>query len=301
MSFFLVGLCYPRYSLLGTRFLFCSAPQLNSARSFSHTSHVPLSSPPQHQIYISQSTNPYFNLTFEDWLFRHAPVDNPLLLVYRNAPCVIIGRNQNPWKEINFQALRLSSNVSQDKKAVPFIRRRSGGGTVYHDDMVTKAVASVPSPVCKLTSFDTSVTHEAFTDAVVREFRAEYGIDNDVPCCVVKGDEEALVSIEYMRKGMAELPSWGWSYGQTPEFTYTVRHSFAWGDVTAKIQSKHGIIQSCIMQIADTTLCAAALERLIRSGASLDKKKYDPTVITTIGSDGPTKDVMAWLQHVMAR
>ncbi len=31
------------------------------------TALAPFSSPPQHQIYISQSINPYFNLTFEDW------------------------------------------------------------------------------------------------------------------------------------------------------------------------------------------------------------------------------------------
>ena len=109
------------------------------------------SGPPtaQHSIYISNSTNPYFNLTFEDWsvspsppttttnlnmtnpiwiqlgrLFRHKPPTDPLLLIYRDDPCVVIGRNQNPWKEVNMAALRRSG--------IPFVRRRSGGGTVYH-------------------------------------------------------------------------------------------------------------------------------------------------------------------------
>jgi len=101
------------------------------------------STSPQHSIYVSKSTNPYFNLTFEDWLvwttftyrlymmtgenrlFRHKNPNEPLLLIYRDDPCVVIGRNQNPWKEINFDALRT-------RPGVPFIRRRSGGGTVYH-------------------------------------------------------------------------------------------------------------------------------------------------------------------------
>ena len=48
-----------------------------------------------------------------------------MLLIYRDDPCVVIGRNQNPWKEVNFLALRA-------RPSVPFIRRRSGGGTVYH-------------------------------------------------------------------------------------------------------------------------------------------------------------------------
>jgi hypothetical protein len=135
---------------------------------------------PRHDIYISTSTNPFFNLTLEDWyvsffelyyvpikltqlrnmhnsfliffmlfdgrrprwfffwfffffffqlwsygrLFRHSPPSSPLLLIYRDSPCVIIGRNQNPWTEINFTAL--------NGARIPFIRRRSGGGTVYH-------------------------------------------------------------------------------------------------------------------------------------------------------------------------
>jgi lipoate-protein ligase A len=97
----------------------------------------------KHSIYVSQSTDPYFNLSFEDWyvprvghvcgsgmsifwcrLFKEKPTQEPLLLIYRDKPCVVIGRNQNPWKEVNFHALRRAN--------IPFIRRRSGGGTVYH-------------------------------------------------------------------------------------------------------------------------------------------------------------------------
>ncbi|KAF9513270.1 hypothetical protein BS47DRAFT_1296563, partial [Hydnum rufescens UP504] len=77
------------------------------------------------KVYLSQSNDPYFNLAFEDWLFRSADVESPVLLFYRNSPSVIIGRNQNPWKEINFPALR--------RMGIPFVRRKSGGGTVYHD------------------------------------------------------------------------------------------------------------------------------------------------------------------------
>lgn len=57
-------------------------------------------------------------------LFKEKPIQEPLLLIYRDEPCVVIGRNQNPWKEVNFPALRRAN--------IPFIRRRSGGGTVYH-------------------------------------------------------------------------------------------------------------------------------------------------------------------------
>jgi len=57
-------------------------------------------------------------------LFRHSSASSPLLLIYRDSPCVVIGRHQNPWTEINFATLRAAE--------LPFIRRWSGGGAVYH-------------------------------------------------------------------------------------------------------------------------------------------------------------------------
>ncbi|WVQ71545.1 hypothetical protein IAR50_001084 [Cryptococcus sp. DSM 104548] len=75
--------------------------------------------------YISESHDPWFNLSYEDWLLRNTPVDQPVLFLYRNFPCVVIGRNQNPWKESTPRKLR--------DEGLPLVRRRSGGGTVYHD------------------------------------------------------------------------------------------------------------------------------------------------------------------------
>lgn len=65
-------------------------------------------------------------------LFRHKSPEQPLLLLYRDDPCVVIGRNQNPWKEVNIRASR--------RTGIPFIRRHSGGGTVYHVRLITPHV-----------------------------------------------------------------------------------------------------------------------------------------------------------------
>ena len=53
-----------------------------------------------------------------------------LLFSYVNTPCVVIGRNQNPWKEVSMQGLTDSVALPE---VVTLARRNSGGGTVYHD------------------------------------------------------------------------------------------------------------------------------------------------------------------------
>ncbi len=76
-------------------------------------------------VYASASFDPRTNLALEEALFQSMPTAARILMLYRNAPSVIIGRNQNPWLECSLPAL--------SRKAIPFYRRFSGGGTVYHD------------------------------------------------------------------------------------------------------------------------------------------------------------------------
>ncbi|PRT54126.1 Putative lipoate-protein ligase A [Wickerhamiella sorbophila] len=78
------------------------------------------------RIVVSRSLNPYVNLAIETVLFKSSPSARNLLFLYVNKPCVVLGRNQNPWKEINLPAAF--------RHNVPVIRRRSGGGTVVHDE-----------------------------------------------------------------------------------------------------------------------------------------------------------------------
>ncbi|KAK6518925.1 Biotin/lipoate A/B protein ligase [Arthrobotrys megalospora] len=86
-------------------------------------------SPHRLHIYRSTSTNPFFNLSTEDYLLRHSPTNSTILFTYTNRPSIILGRNQNPWSEVNIPLL----NSPLYKDNVTLVRRRSGGGTVYHD------------------------------------------------------------------------------------------------------------------------------------------------------------------------
>lgn len=76
------------------------------------------------QIIVSENFSPSFNLASEQFLLteRH----NDVLFFYINSPCVVLGRNQNVYAEVNLPFCR--------EQGIAIIRRLSGGGAVYHDN-----------------------------------------------------------------------------------------------------------------------------------------------------------------------
>lgn len=70
-----------------------------------------------------ESTDPYFNLAAEEYLVK--TLEEPCFMLWQNSPSVIMGKHQNPLKEVNLAYL--------NENHIPIIRRISGGGTVYHD------------------------------------------------------------------------------------------------------------------------------------------------------------------------
>ena len=77
------------------------------------------------KIFISKSTNPWFNLAYEEQLVNEVAKDEVYLYLWQNQHTVVIGKHQNPWREI------LVSDLEKDLGKVA--RRLSGGGAVYHD------------------------------------------------------------------------------------------------------------------------------------------------------------------------
>ncbi|KPM43409.1 hypothetical protein AK830_g3154 [Neonectria ditissima] len=89
------------------------------------------------QVYTSASQDPFLNLSIEHHLLQNTPADSTVLILYTNAPCVVFGRNQNPWMEVNLSRLAQirdsPSSVAWSGGPVQLVRRRSGGGAVFHD------------------------------------------------------------------------------------------------------------------------------------------------------------------------
>ena len=79
----------------------------------------------QNYFYLSQSTDGWKNLACDEWLLDNLGEDELMLHCYINQNAVIIGRNQNPWKECNLLAMEADQ--------VQLVRRVTGGGAVYHD------------------------------------------------------------------------------------------------------------------------------------------------------------------------
>ncbi|KAK4135722.1 hypothetical protein BT67DRAFT_377023 [Trichocladium antarcticum] len=128
-------------------------PTTPTARAFTQSLSAPV------QIYRSTSTDPYLNLSIEHHLLQHSDPASTILFLYANRPTVVIGRNQNPWLEVNLHQLRQGlgpplqspspspsspaggQTAQQQEDASPgtnaapiaLVRRRSGGGTVFHD------------------------------------------------------------------------------------------------------------------------------------------------------------------------
>ncbi len=70
-------------------------------------------------------TDPATNLAIEEYALRYLAPEHDYLMLYRNNPSVIVGRNQNVLEEIDDTYTRESG--------IRVLRRLSGGGTVYHD------------------------------------------------------------------------------------------------------------------------------------------------------------------------
>ena len=73
----------------------------------------------------NQSTDPCFNMAFDEYALQQLTLDEPLFFLWQNRPAVIIGLNQNAYAEVDLDYLKQND--------IALVRRVTGGGAVYHD------------------------------------------------------------------------------------------------------------------------------------------------------------------------
>lgn len=95
----------------------------------------------ENPVLVSTNKDVFTNLALEHWLYSNLKFSTkgdtlidvtnrdfstPVVLMWTDSPCVVMGRHQNPWLETNLGVLY--------KDGIKLARRHSGGGCVYHDE-----------------------------------------------------------------------------------------------------------------------------------------------------------------------
>lgn len=70
-----------------------------------------------------KSTDPYFNIATDEYIFKH--IDEDCFMLWQNDNAIIVGKHQNTLAEINYDYVKENN--------IHVVRRLSGGGAVYHD------------------------------------------------------------------------------------------------------------------------------------------------------------------------
>jgi len=163
-------------------------------------------------------TDARVNLALEEYVFRHKPVDDDVLLFYVNAPALLIGRNQNTIEEIDPDVV--------DARGITVVRRVSGGGAVYHDLGNLNFSVMTPHVTGRFNRYD------HFTQPVIDVLR-----DLGVPAAL--GGRNDILAGERKISGNAQFatPTRMFSHG-------TLLFDSNLDDVTAALRPKPGKVES---------------------------------------------------------
>ena len=133
-------------------------------------------------------TDPFRNLAVERYLTLHAGAGECILYLWQNRDTVVIGRNQNAWKECRVSLL--------EEEGGTLARRGSGGGAVFHDggnlnfsfavqkgDYDVPRQLSVIAAACRSLGIDAAVSGRNDLTAEGRKFSGNAFLETRGQCC----------------------------------------------------------------------------------------------------------------------
>ncbi len=74
---------------------------------------------------INNETDALYNLALEEYVLKHLNINEDILLIWQNRDSVVIGKDQNPFREVNCPYTHSNK--------IPVYRRLTGGETVFTD------------------------------------------------------------------------------------------------------------------------------------------------------------------------
>ena len=77
------------------------------------------------RLIVSTQSNPYLNIAVENYLLSQPSDGDITMYLWQNRRTVVIGQNQNPYAECEVELLESEDGF--------LMRRRTGGGAVFHD------------------------------------------------------------------------------------------------------------------------------------------------------------------------
>ncbi|GHJ85216.1 hypothetical protein NliqN6_1618 [Naganishia liquefaciens] len=179
-------------------------------------------------------------------------------------------------------------------------------------EITTKGVDSVRSPVTNLSSIRPHASHASFIQHVAASFGhamrtgdlslAGYrraALNGDVVAVMEEVWEGKVLTgmderADKVRRGMDEMKTWDWVFGQTPEFSITLSGTMSFGNIKMNVSSKHGVITSCETEAAGAD--GALREALSRMDTDLVGQRYDSEHVVR-SEDPRIAEVVQWLQQ----
>lgn len=112
-------------------------------------------------LYINNEvTDPYYNHALEEYFLKNSQEE--CFILWRSSPCILIGKNQNAYSEINIDYVK--------EHKLPVVRRLSGGGAIFNDlgNILFGFISNNPT--------NTFADFERFTKPIIAALR-ELGIN----------------------------------------------------------------------------------------------------------------------------